>query len=240
MCTIAFAYGVFDGVAVASNRDESYGRGYALPGRRDRPRGWLFAPRDERAGGTWVGFNDDAVFVTLSNLPVRRDDARSRGALSDELLRASSVGEARRVLRSSYERHTYEGFNVVVASPEDCFVGVNDGELRVVEADEGVSVVTNSPFDNPDQKARSVADALPDARAYTTDPYGWLDAARPLLADHSLGVCAHDGDRGTTSSNLVYVAPEPDESLWLFADGAPCASSYAPVFPSPPASGKEF
>ncbi|MCX2818511.1 NRDE family protein [Haladaptatus sp. F3-133] len=236
MCTVVFAYGVFDGVAVASNRDESYGRSYSLPGRRQNADGWSFAPRDERAGGTWIGFNGEGVFVTLSNLPVERDDARSRGSLVDELLRAPSVEKAQRVLRNSYDRYTYEGFNVVVASSDDCFVGVNDSGLRTVEPDGGVHVVTNSPFDDPDEKARRVAEAVDDPRRYHT-PIDWLDSVRPVLADHDLGVCVHGDGRGTTSSNLVYTAPQADGSYWLFADGAPCGTTYRRVFPD---RGKSF
>jgi uncharacterized protein with NRDE domain len=235
MCTIVFAYGIFDGVAVASNRDESYGRAYAVPGRREYADGWLFAPRDERAGGSWIGFNHEGVFVTLSNLPEERDSARSRGVLVDELLRTPSVDEARRVLRDSCDRHAYEGFNVVVASSEDCFVGVNHDGLRVVEPDDGVHVVTNSPFDDSDEKARRVAESVPEPR--NLNPVDWLDATRPVLADHDSGVCVHGDGRGTTSSNLVYTASEPEASYWLFADGAPCRTSYGRVFPGP---GKEF
>ncbi len=237
MCTIVFAYGVFDGFAAASNRDESYGRGYALPGRRQLPDGWKFAPRDERAGGTWIGFNDEGVFVTLSNLPVRRDDARSRGALVDDLLRAGSVADARSLLCETYDEHVYEGFNVVVGSSESCFVGINDGGLRVIEPGSGTHVVTNSPFDEPDDKARRVEDAVPDATGHP-NPHDWLDAVRPVLSDHGIGVCVHDDGRGTTSSNLVHVAPEPSESNWLFADGPPCKNSYGPVFPPP--RGKSY
>lgn len=230
MCTIAFAYGVFDGFAVASNRDESYERDFVSPKVRSSKKdaGWRFAPQDERAGGTWVGFNDDGVFVTLSNLPVPRDDARSRGALCEELLAASSVAEARRILDDSYESHVYEGFNVVVGSSDACFVGVNDGSLRTIEPDEGVHVVTNTPFDDPGKKARRVEEAIPPAEG---DAFGWLEEVRPVFTDHDLGVCVHGDGRGTTSSNLIYVAPVPRDSLWHFSDGAPCTSSYERVFP---------
>jgi len=229
MCTIIFAYGVFDGFAVASNRDESYGRGFTPPEKCDTEDGWICAPRDGREGGTWIGFNDEGVVVTLSNLPVYEDDARSRGVLCDDLLSAPTVDDALSLLRESYAEHTYEGFNVVVASSDACFVGVNDGELRFVEPDEGVHVVANTPFDDPGDKTRRVADAAPSPAA--DDPDDWLDATRPLLADHDIGVCVHDDERGTTSSNLLYVAPDPGESSWLFADGAPCTSTYDRVFP---------
>lgn len=227
MCTIIFAHGVFEGFALASNRDESYDRSFSPPEKRETGDGWVVAPRDEREGGTWIGFNDDGVVVTLANLPVYHDEARSRGKLCDDLLCASTVGEARSLLHETYARHEYEGFNVVVGSSEACFVGVNDGDLRVVGAEEGVNVVTNSAYDDPGKKAESVADAVPDPYAHETAE-DWLEATRPLLADHERNVCVHDDEngRGTTSSNLLYVASDPRSSSWLFADGAPCGTEY--------------
>ena len=225
MCTIIFAYGVFEGFALASNRDESYGRGFTPPKKRETEDGWVVAPRDERAGGTWIGFNDEGVVVTLSNLPVYDDKARSRGKLCDDLLRASTVENARSLLRDTYKTHDYEGFNVVVGSPDDCFVGINDGDLRLTEAEEGFNVVTNSPFDDPSTKTERVADVVPDPYAHETAD-DWLEATSPLLADHERNVCVHQEGRGTTSSNLLYVTPDARESSWLFADGHPCENSY--------------
>lgn len=226
MCTIIFAHGVFEGFALASNRDESYGRRFTPPEKRETNDGWVVAPRDERAGGTWIGFNDDGVVVTLANLPVYDDEARSRGRLCDDLLRASSVNEARDILRDTYARHDYEGFNVVVGSHDACFVGVNDGELRVVEPDEGVNVVTNSAFDDPGKKASSVAAELPHPEEFATQE-DWLDETKAVLSSHDPEVCVHDESRGTTSSSLVSVYENPADASFLFADGHPCTNPYA-------------
>lgn len=225
MCTIVFAHGVFEGFALASNRDESYGRGFSPPSVTKHADGWYIAPRDDREGGTWVGYNDAGVVVTLSNLPVYDDETRSRGKLCGDLLRVSSVDEARSLLRETYERHDYEGFNVVVGSSEACFVGVNDGELRVVEPDEGLDVVTNSAYDNPGKKASAVAAELPPPEGYTTQEE-WLDETRTVLSSHDPEVCVHDESRGTTSSSLVSVYGNPEEASFRFADGHPCESSY--------------
>ena len=233
MCTIIFAHGVFDGFALASNRDESYERTFSPPEKRETEEGWVFAPRDDRAGGTWIGFNDDGIVVTLANLPVYYDEARSRGKLCDDLLRASTVEEARSLLRDTYATHDYEGFNVVVGSPDACFVGVNDGSLRLVEPDEGVNVVTNSPFDEPSKKAERVAEAAPEPYGHA-NAHDWLKETRSLLSDHEVGVCVHDDENryGTTSSNLLHVSSNPCDSSWLFADGAPCETPYERVFPA--------
>jgi uncharacterized protein with NRDE domain len=201
MCTIIFAYGVFEGFALASNRDESYGRSFLPPSVTTHADGWHIAPTDDREGGTWVGYNEAGVVVTLSNLPVYDDETRSRGKLCGDLLRTSSVDEARSLLRETYERHDYEGFNVVVGSPNDCFVGVNDGELRVVEPENGVHVATNSAFDDPGKKASAVATELSPPEEYATQE-DWLDETRTVLSSHDPEVCVHDPGHDFVVSRL--------------------------------------
>jgi len=240
MCTVVFAYGVFDGFAVASNRDEQYGRGFSPPSVVEQKDGWYVAPQDEREGGTWVGHNHRGVVVTLSNLPVNPSGKsskklRSRGNLVLDLLREPSVEDALIRLRSSFDRHDYPGCNVLVGSPEECFVAINDtaGEgIRVLRPSEGVHAVTNSPFDNPEKKARKVKETAIPANEYAcgTD---WLHGMEPLLASHDdPEVCVHDekNDRGTTSSSLL-LASVSRGSLFAFADGPPCTSPYEKYTP---------
>jgi len=226
MCTILFAYGVYDGFALASNRDEEYGRGFSAPERHPTDDGWYFAPTDDREGGTWLGFNDDGVVVTLSNLPDARGE-RSRGLLVADLLASPSVDAAVDTAEHLLGTDKYAGFNLVVGSAEGCAVVVNEpGEgHRVVVPDPGVGVVTNSPFDRPDEKARLVADAAPDP---PDEPDDWLDASADVLSSHEPSVCVHDEPegRGTTSSSLVYVPGDTDDAVFRFADGPPCSTAY--------------
>ena len=93
---------------VASNRDEYYDRP-SLPPLIERSGEvtWL-APRDDRAGGTWVGINQCGVFAVITN----RSDldqkpppgACSRGLLVRDILRASSVEKALKSTRSALAR----------------------------------------------------------------------------------------------------------------------------------------
>lgn len=227
MCTIIFAYGVFDGFAVASNRDEEYGRSFTPPSVTEHEDGWYVAPTDDREGGTWLGYNDAGVVVTLSNLPVsaQSDKPRSRGLLVADLLHEGSVRDALDELRRCYERDEYAGFNLVVGSPEGCFVGIHDGELRVAEPDAGVSVVTNTPFDGSGEKAREVSEVTPSPDGYDTAAE-WLGDAKNILSSHDPEVCVHEESRGTTSSSVVSVPRNLSEPIFRFADGHPCENTY--------------
>lgn len=81
MCTLALAFQKHSGVplVVAANRDEALDRPAVGPFIWEQ--GFL-APRDERAGGTWLGLTRSGLFVGVTNrFPTLRDAARaSRGA----------------------------------------------------------------------------------------------------------------------------------------------------------------
>ena len=68
VCTLVVAWRVFETapVCVAANRDESFDRPAAPPSVREGDPAVL-APRDERAGGTWLGYNEAGVLAAITN-----------------------------------------------------------------------------------------------------------------------------------------------------------------------------
>src|SRR5690606_3427306 len=92
MCTLVVASHVLEGapLVVVANRDERLGRASSPP------RAWaegFCAPRDEVAGGTWLGVNPHGVFVGITNryLGPRDDTRASRGGLVVDALRLGSA-----------------------------------------------------------------------------------------------------------------------------------------------------
>src|SRR6202012_2125382 len=94
MCTLAALVGASaeTPLVVAANRDELLARPavppFLWPG---SPR--VLAPRDEVAHGTWLGLNEQALFLGIPNPPGAAPDRsrRSRGALVADALRAPSA-----------------------------------------------------------------------------------------------------------------------------------------------------
>src|SRR5206468_4080925 len=91
---------VFDGypLVVIANRDEQLDRASSPPfvWPVARPGAATFlAPRDDVAGGTWLGVNDKGVFVGITNRYLGpKDDTRvSRGAIVKDALELGSVRE---------------------------------------------------------------------------------------------------------------------------------------------------
>ena len=102
MCTLIVIHRSVPGrpLIVAANRDEYHDRPAEGPSLRRNEPGYIVAPKDVRAGGTWLGVNGQGVFAALTNLrnpnPAGPDLHRSsRGEVVTRALEAASADEAR-------------------------------------------------------------------------------------------------------------------------------------------------
>lgn len=243
MCTIVLAWQSLPDVpvAVAANRDESPDRPSSAPALRDGDPAVL-APRDERAGGTWMGVNEHGLFATLANRwqDEAVDGERSRGLLVEDVLAASSVPEASEVVRDAVSADRYEGFSLLVADEHAARLFVWTDELAAVDVDPGVHVIVNVGYDDtvdvPERRRevgeRQAATAERIRAALAPGPNehaaAWLDRAGAVLADHEYGACIHHDRYGTVSSSLVAIDGDGGVD-WRYADGPPCRTAYRPV-----------
>jgi uncharacterized protein with NRDE domain len=227
MCTLAFAWGVFDGLAVAATREEAYGRPSSPPAYRDWERRVL-CPRDEEAGGTWIGVNDAGLFVALTNRPADTEGERSRGLLVRDALAAPDAATARETVERELDERPYSGFNLVLADTRgaspDCVLLTYDGDPRVHELAPGVHVVVNEGFDSGTGKSARIRAALESVDADDAD--AWRRLASERLADHDLGACIHGERGGTVSASLLTVG---ERVVYEFAPGPPCETAFERV-----------
>jgi uncharacterized protein with NRDE domain len=242
VCTLVIAWQVFADtpVAVAANRDELVDRPSVPPAQLDDDPG-IVAPRDEEAGGTWIGYNEHGVFVGITN---RWTDAeltgeRSRGLLVRDALRHESAEDAVRHVERELDGRRYEGFNLVVADAAAALFVEWDGGRRVWNFDPGVHVVVNVGVDGryeiPDVRTEAAERQAANADRVRTelqpDPgetsREWLDRAAAVVGDHEYGVCIHGDGFGTRSSSLIRLAP--NGTTYEFADGPPCETTYEPL-----------
>ena len=251
MCTLTLAWRAFPDapVVVAANRDEATDRPSTPPavrtagttdGEPDNPR--MLAPRDERAGGTWIGVNDHGVFAGITNRWVDADLAgeRSRGLLVGDALAASTATDAVDTVRAAVEADEYEGFNLVVADRDDAVLLEWDGSLSETRFDPGVHVVVNvganDSFDVPQHRRDVGEEQSVNARRARTEltvqadesADEWLDRARTVLGDHDYGLCIHGDGYGTRSSSLVVVRSYGDVD-YEYAAGPPSETAFDPV-----------
>ena len=239
---------------VTANRDEMRDRPWSAPARHwdDRPN--VIAGRDDLAGGTWLGMNDDGLVAGILN---RRNalgpapDKRSRGELPLEALDHAEACEAARAL-GDIDPMAYRAFNMVIADIRDAYWIACDPEntetpVRVHKIEPGVSMVTAS--DMNDTSSDRIAHHLPRFRAAPAPDPGadeitggdWF-AWQALMADSAgwdgamaIDTVDEDGKRidfGTVSSSLIALgAPGADgvKRVWRFAAGMPGSADYNDV-----------
>ena len=185
MCLIAFAWKAHPvyRLVVAANRDELHSRPTAPAAFwQDAPQ--LFAGRDLKDGGTWMGVTSHGRFAALTNF---RDPgefkpgAPSRGKLVADFLCEQTLPE-------QYAEHLgatqflYNGFNLLTGDGDSMwYVGNRAGAPREVAP--GVHGLSNALLDTPWPKTESLRDDLAAALTRNGDPAALTAALFDALAD---------------------------------------------------------
>ena len=133
-------------VLIAANRDEMIDRPWLPPGRHWPDRAQVTAGRDELAGGSWLGVNDDAVCAGILNRTGALGPAagkRSRGELVLDALDHADAAAAAMAL-AEIDGEAYRSFNLVVADSGEAFWLRHDGSKAPVfhALPEGLSMFT--------------------------------------------------------------------------------------------------
>lgn len=136
-------------VLIAANRDEFHARSAQAaavwPG---TPR--IYAGRDLRAGGTWMGVSEQGRFAIVTNY---RDpgnlltDAPSRGALVEDYLRSDAAPQE--YLAAVHARDArYNGFNLIVGDTAGAgYLSNRNGGPRLLPS--GIYALSNHLLDTP-------------------------------------------------------------------------------------------
>jgi uncharacterized protein with NRDE domain len=243
VCTLILAAHVFAGypLVVIANRDERLDRASSPP-LLWPSRTPFIAPRDDVAGGTWLGLSAAGVFVGITNRYLGpKDETRiSRGALVTEAL---ALGSARAIheamARVPASRHN--AFHLVYADEHDVLATASNGtHIAQVTLGNGIHTITERSFgagdDAPRRKRIDAAwSRLAPSSTAPGDPLD-LDRLSQLLTEHDdtdllAATCIHvPGLRyGTRSGAAIALADDRANSRFLWAEGPPCTTPFVPV-----------
>lgn len=237
MCTLIALHRCVPGspLVIAANRDEYLDRPAAPPSIWSRPGHAVAAPRDLRAGGTWLGVNAAGVFAGLTNRPLPQPDPtrRSRGHVVVEALDGGSAAAAARGL-ASLPAGAFNPFNLLVADRERAFAVVYDERPHLRELEPGIHVIGNA--DPNDRAVPKIARLLARAEGVARRaPVALLDELAELCREHAgeesarESACIHLGAYGTRSSSLLRLGDEAFDGAWQWADGPPCTTPYRDI-----------
>lgn len=198
MCLIAFAWKAHARyrLVVAANRDELHARPTAPAAYwEDAPQ--VYAGRDLKDGGTWMGVTGSGRFAALTNFRDPNEfkaGAPSRGQLvANFLLEHALPHEYAQSLGAI--QYLYNGFNLLVSDSDALwYVGNRSGAPRAVEP--GIHGLSNALLDTP----------WPKATGLQAD----LGAA---LAAHSAGQADASLLIATLLAALADQVPAPDAQL---------------------------
>jgi len=232
MCTLIALWRSVPGfdLMVGMNRDESTNRPSDPPTVIEGTP-VLVAPRDRRAGGTWIGASGTGLVVALSNRRGRAiPTARSRGQLVLDALRQPSVAGVDVFLQREVREHEYNFWNLFSASSKELRFFRFDGELSTNRGHEGLNVLTNEGGNvSTDPKVQLVQGLLAKV---SLDPGAMIPALQRALRTHvsgpgGIGLCVHGQGGGTVSSMILGLSnADPGENILLYADGPPCTTPY--------------
>lgn len=244
MCTLVLAAHVFADhpLVVVANRDEMLDRPSSPPlVWRGGPIEFI-APRDDLAGGTWLGVNTAGVFVGITNRYLGpKDPARvSRGALVTDAL---ALGSARAIheAMAKVPASRHNGFHLVYADERDVLATASSGtHISQVTLGRGVHAITERSFGAGDDatrlhRIRAAWQRLAPGAALD------LDRLSQLLTEHDepdpmAATCIHlpGIPYGTRSATAIAIRPAVGgvaATRMLWAEGPPCTTSFAPVTP---------
>ena len=232
MCTLIALHRTVPGydLVVGMNRDEDRLRPAEPPQLLPGPPP-LVAPRDARAGGTWIGVNEPGLFAGLSNRRGKQSTtARSRGLLMLDVLKAPHVRAAQILLEREVAEHEYNFFNLAAATREEMRFFTYEGAVRMTRGREGLNVMTNAGGNvEGDEKVATIRSLAGASRWEGGEKaVSWLEGT---LRHHggagTAALCVHFPGGGTVSSTILALHnADPGQHVLLHAQGSPCENPY--------------
>lgn len=226
MCLLAIQYRLVpeSPILVAANREEFLHRRSSPPTiQSGKPR--ILSPGDQHSGGTWIGANQNGMFVGICQRQSVRPMAveTSRSLICREALRASSARKAIDRVLDELSKTTYEAFNLVVADRENGWVIHHDTSDEVIELEPGLNIISsqnlNDPRDERAQMARRLLTLQTLDSAVKFLAVASRVFARGISSPGRPSMVVRGADYGTVSSTLMALGGKPRDAIFQYADG---------------------
>jgi hypothetical protein len=238
MCLLAVQYRLVpeSPILVAANREEYRDRPSLTPSiQSGKPR--VLCGIDQKAGGTWLGVNQNGLFVGLCNRATGTPlfGQRSRGSLALDLLRCTSASKALDRAHAEFAKTRYEGCNIIIADAKCGYAIHADERQEVVELREGLNIIGARNLNDPDDQRVQMARRLLTLQTLDS-PVKFLAVASRVFARAPVGpgrpsMVVRNSDYGTVSSTLIALGVKPRDAIYQFSNGAPDQSKYEDYSP---------
>jgi len=238
MCLLAIQYKSVPEapILVAANREEAYDRPTLVPSiQPGKPR--VLSGVDAKAGGTWLGVNQNGLFVGAANRPRVFAPAapKSRGLLCRDLLRANSARQAIDMAMEELTSNNYDGVNFIIADYESGWAVHGGDDPHVMELIEGLNIISNFDLNDLRDERQKLARRLLTLQTLDSAVKFLAVAskafARPPAAPERPGMVVKGKERGTVSSTLIALGKKPRDAIYQYANGSPDMARYEDYSP---------
>ncbi len=220
-------------VIAAANRDEFFSRPASGPQRLSSDP-WIVGPRDEEAGGTWIGVGRGGLFAGLTNRPHGGDrdpSRRSRGEVTLEALKSGSAGAAIAAVEA-LPAGRYNGFHLLCAGRDGAAVTSYGADRSSRWLSPGLQVLTNHGVNRTgESKVERVRVLIGEVERIASVEQA-LDLLEGVLRDHHgeailERVCIHTEHYGTRSSTLLALhQSDPLLAIYRHTEGPSCETPW--------------
>lgn len=223
-------------ILAAYNREEPLDRICPAPSiQSGKPR--LLASLDQHSGGTYLGVNQDGMFVGVVRRKKRPNPlaTRSRGALAREMLKCNSAQHAVDFALEELHSGLYGGANFCVADQDGGWVVHAGNDIDVVELEQGLCVVSDRDVNDPRDERAAMARRLLTLQTLDS-PVKFLAIASKVLARTPTApgrpsMVVREKDYGTVSSTLISLGKKPRDAIYQYANGSPDQSKFEDFSP---------
>jgi hypothetical protein len=223
-------------VLVAANREERYSRPSLPPSiQSGKPR--VLCGIDKEAGGTWLGVNQNGLFVGVSNRKKEMPTfiSRSRGQLCLDLLRAESARQALDICMDEVNTGKYQGANYIFADAESGWAVHAADDINAVPLREGLNLIADRDLNDEHDPRIEMASRLLTLQMLDS-PVKFLAIASKVFARAPSppgrpSIVVREQERGTVSSSLISLGTKPRDAIYQYASGAPDRSKYEDFSP---------
>jgi uncharacterized protein with NRDE domain len=238
MCLLAIQYKSVPEapILVAANREEAYDRASLVPSiQPGKPR--VLSGIDTRAGGAWLGVNQNGLFVGAANRAkfFTPPAPKSRGLLCRDLLRANSARQAVDMALEELCASKYDGVNFIIADYESGWAVHGTDDPHVVELVEGLNLISSFDLNDSRDERQKLARRLLTLQTLDSAVKFLAVAskafARPPAAPERPGMVVKDKERGTVSSTLIALGKKPRDAIFQYANGSPDMARYEDYSP---------
>lgn len=238
MCLLAVQYQLVpeSPILVAANREEYFDRPSLTPSiQSGKPR--VLCGIDQKAGGTWLGVNQNGLFVGVCNRATSMPmfGQRSRGLLALDLLRCNSASKALEKALDELANTRYDGCNLIIADGQSGYAIHSDQTQEVIDLEPGLNIIGSHNLNDPEDPRVQMAHRLLTLQTLDS-PVKFLAVASRVFARAPVGpgrpsMVIRNNDYGTVSSSLIALGVKPRDAIYQFSNGSPDQAKYEDCSP---------